>query len=528
LKALKNNHLHYKGIYLFFLLAVIHGFSFSQPPVNIDLNRDINSQYDYYLNETSNTHSSIRPYVYSDIVRNDSSAGKISPPTILKNWNKETPHLHLELVPLLSLQPGYDVSHSNPVLETSAGVSLNGYYSDKIAFNLNVLAGNSSYVSYVDSNIKHTGVIPGSGPAYHSNLGYSYQNYSGYLSYSPDKVFNFQVGQGKHFFGDGYRSLFLSDVANNYPYAQITATIWKIKYVCLFAALKDATSPTELPSNFQSKYGAFHYLSWNVTKRLNLNFFEAVIWEGTDSSRTRGYDINYLNPVVFYQPVQYSIGSPDNILMGLGFKLKAFQKQQFYGQLVVDEFNLDEILDHGGWWGNKQGIQLGFKSFDLFKIKSLVFQTEFNYVRPYTYSHLVVAQNYGDFNQPLADPLGANFIESVSFLNYRRGRWTYELKFMAAVYGADENGFDYGQNIFESYSLVQLQGNIYGNYTTQGLRTKLLINDFRVAYLLVPAIHLKIEAGITERFQSSVEQTYSTPFVYLGIRTLFGNFYTDY
>ena len=30
---------------------------------------------------------------------------------------------------------------------------------------------------------------------------------NGYLSYSPSKYLNFQIGHGRHFFGDGYLSL---------------------------------------------------------------------------------------------------------------------------------------------------------------------------------------------------------------------------------------------------------------------------------------------------------------------------------
>lgn len=58
---------------------------------------------------------------------------------------------------------------------------------------------------------------------------------SGYVSYSSNKHFNFQVGHGKHFVGDGYRSLLLSDNALNYPYARITSTFGKLQYTNLYA-----------------------------------------------------------------------------------------------------------------------------------------------------------------------------------------------------------------------------------------------------------------------------------------------------
>ena len=61
-------------------------------------------------------------------------------------------------------------------------------------------------------------IIPGRGIAkdFKSDA-YDYPVAEAYLSYTPSKYFNFQFGNGKNFIGDGYRSLFLSDVASPYP-----------------------------------------------------------------------------------------------------------------------------------------------------------------------------------------------------------------------------------------------------------------------------------------------------------------------
>jgi hypothetical protein len=37
---------------------------------------------------------------------------------------------------------------------------------------------------------------------------------------------------------------------------------------------------------------ANHYLSWNVSNRLNLGFFESVIWTNTNN---RGFDASFVN-----------------------------------------------------------------------------------------------------------------------------------------------------------------------------------------------------------------------------------------
>lgn len=131
-----------------------------------------------------------------------------------------------------------------------------------------------------------------------------------------------------------------------------------------------------------------------------------------------------LEPYTILRPTEYSLGSSDNAFVGFNFKIKLFKKQQLYGQILLDEFLLKEVVANYGWWANKQAFQIGFKNFDMFKITHFNFQTEFNYVRPYTYAHGSVQQNYGHMNQPLAHPLGANFWESISFLNYRHNAYS--------------------------------------------------------------------------------------------------------
>jgi hypothetical protein len=178
-----------------------------------------------------------------------------------------------------------------------------------------------------------------------------------------------------------------------------------------------------------------------------------------------------------------------------------------------------------GWWGNKQGLQFGLKSFDLFKIKSLYFQTEVNAVRPYTYSHGSIQQNYSNYNQPLAHPLGANFIESVSFLNYRFKKLVFETEFLHAVYGKDKNGQNYGSNIFESYTT---RPNEYGNFIGQGLKTNLAYTKLRVGYYLISSSNLLAEAGITLRQEQNSSYNRNSTYFFIGIKTNILNRYNDF
>ena len=174
---------------------------------------------------------------------------------------------------------------------------------------------------------------------------------------------------------------------------KIESEFWKVKYVNLYSMHVDNYNGQE-----NKKFSSTHTLSWNINKAINLSIFESVVWAAKDSLNQRNFDINYLNPIIFFRPVEYSIGSADNSFLGANLKLRFFKKHIFYGQLLVDEFLLNELRSGNGWWANKYGFQFGYKVFDLFGIKGLGAQIEYNEVRPFTYSHVVSQQNYGHMN----------------------------------------------------------------------------------------------------------------------------------
>ena len=536
-----------KKIHTSFLISsflLMCSVAFSQQ-WNYTLNRDFLWGIDnYYNNKEENTQTFVKPFRLQEInLIKDSTAvfPRLLAGTKAEEKDKKAKG-QIEIYPLLLAETGYDMS-SNSHLTSNLGIGGNllMFWKDKFALNFKAMGGKGVFTSSMDSIIRSSGVVPGMGYAYVSKNDslhpqYAYQYFSGYISYSPNKIFNFQAGRDKHFWGDGYRSLFLSDVAAPYPYLKITTNVWKLTYVNLFTAMKDASNPSGFKKDWLNKYATFHYLGWNATKRINIGLFESIVWQGSDSTRHRGYDVNYLNPIMFFRPTEYSLGSSDNAFVGFSFKIKIAKKQQLYGQMLLDEFLLKEVkrdIKHSfgsgdttwGWWANKQAYQAGFKSFDLFTIKKLNFQTEVNIARPYTYSHGSVQQNYGHMNQPLAHPLGANFIESATFLNYTHKRIFIEGKFIYATYGGDDSISDYGKNIFISYTNRPHE---YGNYIGQGTRTNLITVSLRGAYILDTRMNLKVELGVADRIEKTYTSTKQMPFVFIGIKTDLCNLYSDY
>jgi hypothetical protein len=211
--------------------------------------------------------------------------------------------------------------------------------------------------------------------------------------------------------------------------------------------------------------------------------------------------------------------------MGANVDVRLNRKNLFYFQLMLDEFKIEHVRKQDGWWANKQAFQVGLKSFDIFRIPNLNFQTEYNYIRPFTYTHFDIAQNYSNYNQPLAHPLGANVKELVSSLSYRIKRFRFQMKYNYEVYGSDTGKSNYGQNIFKSYISRTRE---LGNTTGQGIKNILQYKELNVSYTLNPQANLIIEAGIINRNHKIADAKNNNTFIYLGIRTLLDNQYFDF
>lgn len=504
-------------------------------PLNTDLNNLIDGYYMKYPNDRF--HASMKPYISYHIKEADDSTFHLQNYKIknyfLHNDVRSAPQyinrFSAQFLPQIDAQAGYDLLQNKPVTETSGGMYSRLDINEDFSADLTLIGGQVSYPNFTDTFVSQYKVIPGMGLAYGNNNKYTFSNFTGHLSYSPVRILNFQLGKDKMFLGEGYRSLILSDVANNYPYFKSTINIWKLQYSVWYSMFKDIYSPNGISPNALNRYGTFHYLSYNVAPGFNMSFFESVIFEGSNSLHNRNFDPNYLNPVIFYRPVEYSIGSPDNELLGFNTSYKFLQNYKLYGQIIIDEFNLEQIKTGKHWWGNKQGFQVGLKYQNVFGIKNLSFQAEYNYVRPYTYSHGSEQQNYSHFNQPLAHPFGANFTESLGFLSYKYKRCQFDLKGIYAVIGKDtaNSRYSVGQNIFLSYDLRP--SNDYGHLIMQGVKTTFAQGEVKFTYFVIRGLNLRLEAGYIQRYLKN-DHGYlnQTPFIYLGIKTSMYNFYRDF
>lgn len=312
--------------------------------------------------------------------------------------------------------------------------------------------------------------------------GIDYFDARGYITAHILKQINLTFGRDNHFIGNGIRSHILSDYSPAYLFLKLNINVWRVNYQSIFAEL---TSQYNRGGDklLPKKYMALHHLSYQVTHWLNISLFESVIMH-----RSNQFELQYLNPLIFYRSIEHSLGSPDNVLLGGDYKINLLNHVSIYGQFVLDEFNFKNMVKRNRWWANKYAMQVGLKYIDI--VPNLDAQAEFNLVRPFMYTSGDTKINYTNYNQPLAHPLGAGFYEFLLNVRYQPTfRLSFNLKAIVAKTTGDTlvgtGAFKlthYGSDIFRVTDPATVT-NEFGNRIGQGAAGSLAYIQLLTSYM---------------------------------------------
>lgn len=523
--------------------------------LNIPFSHSLYAQFEAKMNQVgSNNHTASKPYTYAEVAKyydlkaaNEQLKKKASGWWARKLWNENTVEIQGEdywftLNPIFDLQLGKasQTENSYTYVNTRA-LNFRGGLGKQLNFTTTVFESQGRFADYYNQyaeSIKPSGgnpaIIPGIGIAKRfKDDAYDFPLAEANITFTPNKFIDLQLGYGRNFIGDGYRSLLESDGASPYPYFKINTNFWKIKYTNTYMWLKDVRPEVTVDRTYATKFMANHYLSWNVSNRLNLGFFESVVWT---KDNNRGFDMSFVNPIIFYRAVEFGSSSRSgNALLGLTFKYKWDASINAYGQFLLDEFSLGDVKGGDNSWKNKFGYQVGVKYYNAFKVKNLLMQLEYNHVRPYVYSHSNPITNYAHNNQSLGHQWGGNFRELIVIARYNQGRLFADAKVTVGTRGLDfntsEDSFNYGGNIYKDYD--EKRPFDTGVKVGQGNKTKVFIADIQTGYLVNPATNLKLFASYIYRNFDPSKNTIttfnqSTNWFTVGVRSDIFNFYFDY
>ncbi len=486
------------------IVKSLHNFDTIDPPVKFSLIDGKNLEY----SDDDNTE-----WVNSDTVMSKAPVLRYFYQTKSDLYSVKNKDFMVKLNPVLAFgianADGHQDTLKDRMFVNTRGAELRGWIAQKVGFYLFIAENQARYPNYVQRYIKKVGSVPGEGyyKEFHKT-GIDYFSTRGYFDFKAAKFITVSFGNDKNFLGNGYRSLQLSDFSQDYLFLKLNTQVWKINYTNIFASL-NADFQRGGDQLLPKKYAAFHHLSINATRFLNIGVFEGVVFK-----RVNDFEFYYLNPIIFYRSVEQRLGSPDNSLIGGDFKVNFLRHVSVYGQFTIDDMNITYSRGHKGYWGNKYAIQIGAKYVDALNIENLDIQIENNSVTPYTYTHNDEA-GYTNYNQALAHPLGANFNEWIGIVRYQPipNLWLTG-KYFTAKYGQDSTGTNFGGNI----NFFTTPTNVYQEFDNeigQGVKTDYKMLQLSVTYMV--RHNLYIDAMYIYRNADAFSKKYSADLDYLSI-----------
>lgn len=427
---------------------------------------------------------------------------------------------HLTIDPVFQFELGQDFRDPSTFADTTRfyhnarGFRVAGDLGGRFSFQTSFYENQAIFPQYLYQYAQTTGVVPGQGRIKgFKNRAFDFAFASGNVSWTPSEWLNIQFGNGKHFVGNGYRSVLLSDNAFNYPYLKFSlqSNNRKWQYTTFHAKLQRLQRLPTGDANeslFYWKRGRFNHLSRDLG-RVQIGLFESTIFRNIDSSGVLPFDVLELNSVIGVNTLVNGFNGKYKSLMGLDLKVKLTNKAFVYGQLALD----DPATDRQAW-------QAGIQVFDILG-RDLHLLLEYNSIAAYTYQHTPAAMGYTHYEQPLAHPMGSNVDELVVQLDYRFGRAVFHAKANFAEYrldGPDSLGYNFGGDVRKPFDpITGPEGPLVRSLTYVDLNASWLMNQ---------NTNMRLTLGYWIRDLGNAPEFLNTGYLYVAWQTgLFNRYY---
>jgi hypothetical protein len=293
------------------------------------------------------------------------------------------------------------------------GLVVRAGFKNKVAFASTFRETQGRYIGYIDQRIRTSGHAFGQGrvKTFGENA-FDFSMATAYLSYSPTTHLNFQLGNGKQFIGNGYRSHLLSDLGFTYPYIRGNwfALNNKLQFQSTYALLQDLIRVnTDLQSEniFKRNKAMFHYIEYSPHANFSLGLFEGNIWRPTgENTLAQGSLLTYL-PLPFVASLSEKEKNYTSIA-GLNSHFKLLDNCLIYAQY---QFTPDQQ--------RFESWQIGIKAYI---IEHFEFQLERNHQKN---------QNplYSHYSESLNLPVGGFETEQIAGVQFKQERWLTFLRF---------------------------------------------------------------------------------------------------
>ncbi len=219
--------------------------------------------------------------------------------------------------------------------------------------------------------------------------------------------FTASLGRTRLFWGPQRVNLLVSETAEPMDLLSAGYSQGRFSFNFIFARL-DGSSPDAVDSirfpdaTFNdNRYLAGHRLDIKVHKRVRIGLFETVLYGGEG----RPPELYYLNPLQFFHSAQLNEDEDDNTILGGDFTALLGRGISVYGQVLVDDFQIDDA-SRGDNEPNEIGLMLGV--FKTGSIGTLIpdIKAEYVHITNRTYHQREPRNRYLFRDKLIGHPLG--------------------------------------------------------------------------------------------------------------------------
>jgi hypothetical protein len=333
----------------------------------------------------------------------------------------KNPRYTISIDPLLQVEVYQDLKNEDynnlrgRLYNNGRGAIVQGQIGNGVEFQ-SIFIENQSILPFYQSRwADSTGVIPGMGRHKEfKKYGYDYALSTSSLFIGSKSWWNLGLMYGKQFFGNGYRSLVLSDASMNMPMIQLGLHNQHFQYKTT-AGIGQEQSRIPLGSTgeslFKRKLINWNYLSFLPTANLELAILETVVSQRWTPQGVVAPETHVYVPVLGARGWMAQKDTNATVLYGANIKWNANQNTTFYAQY--------------GWVTKgmgKDAIQFGALFTDI-GMKNLDLRVEYNQVGAYFYAQDINLMSLTQQGQSLGHASGGALTEWLVRGNYRWKRF---------------------------------------------------------------------------------------------------------
>jgi len=247
----------------------------------------------------------------------------------------------------------------------------------------------------------------------------NYDNTTAYLKYHLEPLEGFhlsaQYGREKITLGYGYGSKpILSGDNPDMDFLKLNLKYGVISYTSIFASTV----------GYFAKFRDDRYTKYFSAQRLKVAFPDLFDFALSDVVVYNGrIELAYINPILFYTFAEKSLQDRDNKNFVFDLRTKFWKNVEFTGTVFIDDDEQFAFLAGKTSRSEKFVYQVGTMLYEPLNMKNLSFTVEYTKIRPYTYSHYDIRDNYTSYGENLGHRIGPNADEIFTRLTYNISDW---------------------------------------------------------------------------------------------------------